>query len=60
MKEDPRETRNLAPAETVRTKAMSAKMDHTLGRALRAAVAGKQGKIDAATRQRLKALGYVQ
>jgi len=44
----------------VRVKAMGAKMDHTLGAALRAAVAGKQGKMDAATRQRLKALGYVQ
>jgi hypothetical protein len=43
-----------------RAKALSAKMDHTLGQALRAAVAGKQGKIDTATRQRLKALGYVQ
>jgi arylsulfatase A-like enzyme len=44
---DPGETRNLAPAEAARAKAMSAKMDHTLGQALRAAVAGKQGKIDA-------------
>jgi len=60
MKDDPRETRNLASSEATRGEAMRAKMDHTLGAALRAAVAGKQGKIDAATRQRLKALGYVQ
>jgi len=60
VKDDPRETRNLASSEATRGEAMRAKMDHTLGQALRAAVAGKQGKIDAATRQRLKALGYVQ
>jgi len=60
VKQDPGETRNLASSEATRGEAMRAKMDHTLGAALRAAVAGKQGKIDAATRQRLKALGYVQ
>ncbi len=60
VQEDPGETRNVAAGETARVKVMAAKMDHTLGAALRAAVAGKQGKIDAATRQRLRALGYVQ
>ncbi len=60
MSEDPGETRNLAAGDPSRARAMSGKMDHTLGRALRAAVAGERGKIDAATRQRLKALGYVQ
>jgi arylsulfatase A-like enzyme len=57
---DPDERRNLARRDTGRARAMRARLDHALGAALKAAVAAKQGRIDADTRQRLKALGYVQ
>ena len=57
---DPGETRNLAGEDEGRWKAMQGRMSHTLGQALKAAVAGEQVEVDDATRERLRALGYVE
>ncbi|MFQ5457674.1 MAG: sulfatase, partial [Myxococcota bacterium] len=57
---DPGELNNLATGNAARANAMRGRMDHTLGEALRAAVAGEQVEVDAATRERLRALGYVE
>lgn len=57
---DPGEIHNIAEGREGRWKAMRARMDHTLGEALRAAVTGEQVEVDAATRERLRALGYVE
>ncbi|MDP3937340.1 MAG: sulfatase [Deltaproteobacteria bacterium] len=60
LAEDPGETRNLAGDDEGRWKAMRGRMDHTMGEALKAAVAGEQVEVDDATRERLRALGYVE
>jgi arylsulfatase A-like enzyme len=57
---DPGETRSLAAKDEGRWKAMRARMDHTTADALKAAVTGEQIEVDDATRERLRALGYVQ
>jgi arylsulfatase A-like enzyme len=57
---DPGEAQNLAERESMRAKAMQGRMDHTMGAALKAAVTGEKVVIDATTRERLKALGYVE
>ncbi|OGP84869.1 MAG: hypothetical protein A2Y95_09335 [Deltaproteobacteria bacterium RBG_13_65_10] len=57
---DPRETQNLALTQMPLAKAMNARMDRRVAAALRSAVVAEHGRLDAQTRERLKALGYVQ
>lgn len=60
LAEDPAEMVNLAKRDAGRWEALRGRMDHTVGEALKAAVTGEKVKVDEATRERLRALGYVE
>jgi arylsulfatase A-like enzyme len=58
LQTDPGEQRNLAPSEPDAVRLLRAQLDRAIAAAEALAVAGQTGVLDAATRERLRQLGY--